>query len=410
MTRWRNFSIWLGWQWGVRSKKLQKANWLATTVIAAGVFCVIIGVATGKGLQNAIQHKVEDFHGHVQIRSYGEMQTAEAQAFTISPDNLAQIESLIQGKSGGVITSSLKPGMANHSNQMKATLLTGLSDLPKSMEQYLLRGNPPSWATPESPKKEVWISLNIAEYLNLDIDSSFEMYFSRDANSLPTLRYFQVAGIYETGLVEWDSETIFCHESQVQKLNRWEKDEHQAVLLYDNEGLTKSGLDELLSVLPPTLNVFTARDDYPQMYQWLDLFDMNILLLGAILFFVAAANSVVVVLIRIIERQTSIGILQTMGFSITNLKISIITLLSRSLFTGMLIGNALAFSLLYIQERYEIIGLDPQTYYVDTVPVFWDWSSFLVINLGIFLAVVIAALLPLKILSKIRPEQVLRMQ
>jgi lipoprotein-releasing system permease protein len=383
---WRNFSIWLGWQWGKRSPKLHRANGLATAVIAAGVFTVVVGIATGDGLQQAIDQKVDEFHGSLQIRGYQQQPTSDALEFTWDEAQAAQVSSSLSDQATEVLSASFKGGLASHGTQK-------------------IHGSLPEW-----PSNEVWISATLAQQLNVAVDSSFEMYFSRDAQSLPTLRYFTVAGIYETGLVEWDAQTIFCHERQVQKLNRWEPNQHQALLLFRSSPFSEAQREALLLTLPVELGVYSARDDYPQLYQWLDLFDTNTWLLGVILTLVAAFNAAVVIFIRIIERRKSVAILRTMGLSSGRLMTSILTLFSRSILWGLLYGNLLAFSLLWTQDRFQFLPLDPQTYYVDAVPVAWNWVGFLVANLLIFIAVLLTSLVPAKILSKILPSQVLRMQ
>lgn len=408
-TRWRKFSIWLGWQWGRRSAKLQKANWLATTVIAAGVFTVVVGISTGTGLQNAIQKKVENFHGTVQIRGYNQGSTTEAQPFNWPASKNAHIRTALSSENIELVSASYKAGMVSHRTQLEGALLMGVSILPQNFSQHLVRGSAPDWEkNPTSTK--VWISTLLAAKLQVDCDSTFEMYFSRDPQSLPTLRYFQVAGIYETGLAEWDAQTIFCNESQIQRLNRWEEDEHQALLIFMKEALTEEQRQDLEMVIPLELSILTARDDHAQLYQWLDLFDTNTWLLGIILTLVAAFNAAVVIFIRIIERKSSIAILRTMGFSSKQLMASILTLFSRSILTGMAIGNALAFILLLLQDQYAWLSLDPATYYVNSVPVAWNWGEFILANGLIFISVLGSAVLPVKILSKILPTQVLRMQ
>ena len=402
---WRNFSIWLGWQWGKRSPKLHRANGLATAVIAAGVFTVLVGIATGDGLQEAIDQKVDEFHGGLQIRGYQQQPSPDALPFTWTKDLSVRFADLLEESPTTLISTCYKGGMASHTSQMVGAQLMGVSALPPGIRKHKTKGELPTW-----PGTGIWLSTTLARELNIDVDSTFEMYFSRDAQSLPTLRYFTVQGLYETGLVEWDAQTIFCHERQVQKLNRWEPDQHQALLLYRSAPFTDKEREGLLLSLPMEMSLYSAREDYPQLYQWLDLFDTNTWILGVILTLVAAFNAAVVIFIRIIERRKSVAILRTMGLSSSRLMISILTLFSRSILWGLLYGNSLAFSFLYLEYQIKFLPLDPQTYYVDAVPVAWNWGGFLWANGLIFTAVLLSSLLPAKILSKILPSQVLRMQ
>ncbi|MFM1884558.1 MAG: hypothetical protein RL168_742 [Bacteroidota bacterium] len=374
-------------------------------MIAAGIFTVLVGIATGDGLQNAIDQKVDEFHGRVQIRGYQQQASPDALPFTWTHEQTMRLRDLAPESSTTLISSSFKGGMAHHAVQMVGAQLMGVSALPPGIVAHRTAGREPQW-----PGTGVWISTALARELQLDVDSTFEMYFSRDAQSLPSLRYFTVEALYETGLVEWDAQTIFCHERQVQKLNRWESDQHQALLLYQTEPFRSNEREALLLSLPMELSLYSAREDYPQLYQWLDLFDTNTWILGVILTLVAAFNAAVVIFIRIIERRKSLAILRTMGLSSNRLMASILTLFSRSIAWGLFYGNVLAFSVLYLEDRFEFLPLDPQTYYVDAVPVAWNWKAFLLANVLIFTTVLLSSLVPAKILSKILPSQVLRMQ
>ena len=364
---------------------------------------MLVGIATGGGLQDAIDAKMSAFHGQWQVRGYQQPLSADAAAIEISPresDRLTQAYPKAE-----TYTASFKAGMARTENQIVGAQLFGLSTLPSVLEKTKLSGRLPHW-----PSNEVWVSTEFARQLGLALDSSFEMYFSRDPEALPTLRYFTVVGLYSTGMQEWDAQMIFCHERQIQKLNRWEKTSHQALLFHFHTTPEKEDLEAFRQLLPMDWDVYTTRQDFPQLYKWLDLFDNNTWLLGIILTLVAAFNAAVVVFIRVIERRRSLAILRTMGASTRSLIVATLTLFSRSVFLGLLIGNALAVCTLGAQDLWNLLPLDPDTYYVYHVPVKWDWVAFTWANMLIFGAIIGTSWLPAKILSKIHPSQVLRMQ
>ena len=375
---------------------------MASTVIGAGICTVLLGISTGRGLQEAIDHKVATFHGDLQVRGYQQALSADADALPMSDAGVIRMQSTPHGQSGAWHSACFKAGMATTHSQMLGAQLMGLSSLPERVSKSLVAGRLPAW-----PSNEVCLSREMARQLRLDVDSTFEMYFSRDPASLPTLRYYRVAGLYETGLFEWDERIIFVDERQVQKLNRWTSEQHQAWLFY---GATEaSDMDALRALLPLECDVYSPRQDFPQLYQWLDLFDTNTWILGIILTLVAAFNASVVVFIRVIERRKAVAILRAMGLSTGRLTQAMLALFSQSVLKGMLGGNLLALGLLWVQWSSQILPLDPQTYYVDHVPVSWDWSGFLLANLFIITAVLATSVLPAKILSKFHPSQVLRM-
>ncbi len=342
------------------------------------------------------------FHGDVQLRGYQQALTADAQALTLSTAELGRIQNCPELQDGNWHSACTKAGIASTSTQMLGALVMGFSSLPRSVAATLVEGQLPAW-----PSNEVLLSREIARQLHLHVDSTFEMYFSRDPESLPTLRYYRVAGLYETGLLEWDERFIFVDELQVQKLNRWDTTEHQAWLYYGD--IEEKDWAQVRAILPLDLDLYSSRQDFPQLYQWLDLFDINTWILGVILTLVAAFNASVVVFIRVIERRKAIAILRAMGLSQSRLTRAVLSLFSQSVLKGVLGGNALAFGVLWAQWTWHFLPLEPQTYYIDHVPVSWDWSGFFAANLFIIAVVLASSILPAKILSKFRPAQVLRM-
>ncbi len=363
---------------------------------------MIVGMSTGQGLQKAIDRKVATFHGDLQVRGYQQALSADAAPLPLSDADINRIQSNPKGRTGAWHSACFKAGMASTPSQMMGAQLMGFSSLPERISHTLVAGQLPEW-----PSNEVCISREMARQLDLDVDSTFEMYFSRDPASLPTLRYYRVSGLYETGLLEWDESFIFADERQVQKLNRWEAHEHQAWLYYGE--LHGQDIEVLRALLPVECDVYSARQDFPQLYQWLDLFDTNTWILGIILTLVAAFNASVVVFIRVIERRKAVAILRTMGLSTGRLTQAMLALFSQSVLKGVFGGNVLAFCVLWAQWTWKFLPLDPYTYYVDHVPVSWDWFGFAAANLFIITSVLTTSVLPAKILSKFHPSQVLRM-
>lgn len=364
-----------------------------------------MGIATGQGLQEAIDRKVATFHGEVQLRGYQQALSADAQDLFLSPKDIQRIRSLPPFTDGQWFSACFKAGMASANKQMLGAQLMGFDSIPARITEQLVDGRLPRW-----PSNEMLISTEIARQLQLAVDSSFEVYFSRDPSSLPTVRYYTVSGLYHTGLQEWDATMMFCHERQIQKINRWDSSQHQAWVFYGNHPISVEESAALRGILPLDWDVYLPQQDFPQLYQWLDLFDTNTLILGIILTLVAAFNSAVVVFIRVIERRKALAILRTMGLSSNRLTHAMLSLFSRSVIGGVLWGNGLALFLLWAQSTYGFLPLDAETYYVDHVPVSWNWTGFLAANLLIFIAVLGTSILPAKILSKFHPSQVFRMQ
>jgi lipoprotein-releasing system permease protein len=406
--RWRFFSIWLGWRWAKNIQRQKKANVLAISVIGVGIMTIIIGLSTGKGLQFEIEKKIERFHGSYQIRPY---QTAlEGDLYAFSKSQLYIDSNDFFQRYSSILSYHFvawKSGIITFSNQMEGARLFGFDKIPKSISSVDYEGIIPNWS---SDPNAVWISKEMARKLGASLNDQVQMYFSREDRQTPSIRYFNIVGIFNSGISEWEDPLIICSLNTIQKLNKWDFDNSQAVLLF-TENKTSSKQAELLNtIIPIDFEVFTSQDDFPKLYQWINLFDNNTYLLGVILAIVASFNAVVVIFIRIIEKKSSLAILRAIGMPKKSLYKSFITLFSPSILIGLAIGNILAYLLLFVQSNWKLIPLDPITYYISAVPVSWEWIKFLYANILIFIVLIGTTWITSMILSKINPSRVLQSQ
>ncbi len=373
-----------------------------------GILTIIIGLSTGTGLQLEIEKKVERFHGTYQIRPY--QTNLERDLFPFPKSQLFSDSSEFLSRTNSQFSyhfAAWKSGIASFKSQMEGAKLFGLDNIPQSISLITHEGSNPNW---ENSPNSIWISQEMARKLGATISDEIQMYFNREGHSTPALRYFKIVGIFNSGISEWEDQIIICSLGTIQKLNKWQDDQSQAILLYTKGKTSFTEEQSLTNILPIDFDVFTSQEDFPQLYQWINLFDNNTYLLGIVLAIVASFNSVVVMFIRIIEKKSSIAILRAMGMNKFGLYTSFMTLFTPSIVKGLLIGNLSSFSLLFIQYYWGIIPLDPETYYISTVPVAWPWINILNANLFIFITLTLTTWITSMILSKIHPSRVLQSQ
>tara|TARA_B100001142_G_scaffold115109_1_gene117398 strand:+ start:898 stop:2127 length:1230 start_codon:yes stop_codon:yes gene_type:complete len=406
--RWRFFSIWLGWRWAKNIQRQKKANFLAISVIGMGIMTIIIGLSTGGGLQFEIEKKIERFHGSYQIRPY--QTTLEGDLYAFSKSQL-YIDSNKFFERNRSIESyhfvAWKSGIITFSDQMEGARLFGFDKIPESISSVHHEGIIPDWS---NNPNSIWISEEMARKLGASLNDQIQMYFSREGRQNPSIRYFDIVGIFKSGITEWEDPLIICSLKMIQKLNKWDFDNSQAVLLYTKNKISREQAEQLNSTLPVDFEIFTSQDDFPQLYQWINLFDNNTYLLGLILTIVASFNSVVVIFIRIIEKKTSLAILRAIGMRKTSLYKSFMTLFSPSILLGLVLGNILGYLFLFIQSKWGLIPLDPDTYYISVVPVSWPWIKFINANILIFIVLTVTTWITSMILSKINPSRILQSQ
>ena len=406
--RWRFFSIWLGWRWVKNIQRQKKANFLAISVIGVGIMTIIIGLSTGGGLQFEIEKKIERFHGSYQIRPYQTRLEGDLYAFSKSQLYIDSNKFFERNRS---IESyhfvAWKSGIITFSEQMEGARLFGFDKIPESISSVNHEGIIPNWS---NNPNSIWISEEMARKLGASLNDQIQMYFSREGRQNPSIRYFDIVGIFKSGITEWEDPLIICSLNTIQKLNKWDFDNSQAVLLYTKNKISKEQAEQLNSTLPVNFEIFTSQDDFPQLYQWINLFDNNTYLLGLILTIVASFNSVVVIFIRIIEKKTSLAILRAIGMRKTSLYKSFMTLFSPSILLGLVLGNILGYLFLFIQSKWGLIPLDPDTYYISVVPVSWPWIKFINANIFIFIVLTVTTWITSMILSKINPSRILQSQ
>ena len=259
----------------------------------------------------------------------------------------------------------------------------------------------------------VVLSENTARLLRLGIGDRFTMYFIQDP---PRARTFEIQGIYNTSLEEFDQLYIFADIKQVQRLNDWDRGEVSGfeVLLdrMDQLPFLAGEIRELVSFDfledGGRLKVETIEEKYSQIFDWLNLQDMNVIILILLMVIVAGFNMISGLLILILERTNMIGILKALGT--TNTSIRKIFLYQSGYLTlmGLLWGNLIGLTLCVVQQHFHLISLDPSSYYLDTVPINLNLFHVLLLNIGTMAITFIFLLLPSMIIARISPEKSIR--
>lgn len=368
---------------------------------------MIVSVAIVTGFQQEIRAKVIGFGAHIQISKNDDNHSLESEAIDVNAEYVKEVLELPEVKYVQAVAS--KPGIIKSGDAIEGVVYKGFPAGYDStfLLQNLVRGRLPALRADDA-SKEVMISSTHARLLGLDVDSSFVMYFVQDP---PKARKFTVAGIYNTGLgeQEFDKRFIFGDLRVVQKLNRWE--ENQAGALEVNLKDFKR-LDELETTIyrmvPADLTADSITRRYPQIFGWLDLMDTNVYIIITLMLVVSVINMITSLLIMILERTRTIGLLKTLGG--TNQLIIQIFLrqAARIIGTGLLIGNLLGLGFCLLQQSTGLVTLNQETYYLSVVPVHIELWHVLVLNAFSFLVCLGILLLPAFIVTRIRPARVIR--
>jgi lipoprotein-releasing system permease protein len=368
---------------------------------------MIVSVAIVTGFQQEIRAKVIGFGAHIQISNHDDNHSLETEALDINAEYVSKVLAISGVDNIQAVAS--KPGIIKSGDAIEGVVYKGFASNynTKFLQQHLVRGRLPAFPADEA-SKEVLISSTHARLLGLDVDSSFIMYFVQDP---PKARKFSISGIYNTGLgeQEFDKRFIFGDLRVVQKLNRWEA--NQAGALEVNLKDFKR-LDEfetiIYQMIPANLTADSITRRYPQIFSWLELMDTNVYIIITLMMLVSVINMITSLLIMILERTRTIGILKTLGGT-NGLIIKIFLRQAAAIIgTGLLAGNILGIGFCLFQQETGLVSLNQETYYLSVVPIRLELWHLLALNAFCFVVCMIILLLPAWIVTRIRPARVIR--
>lgn len=368
---------------------------------------MIISVATGTGLQKAIQNKLVGFTGHIQITKF-DLNTSYQNA-PISTEQgfypAAPFEDVLH-----IQKYATKAGIIKGKDDFEGVVLKGISndyDL-SYIKQHMQKGVIPYFSG-NTKSDSIIISKEIANLLNIKVTDTAQMFFMRPAPKPPRIRNFVVSGIYETGLADIDKTFVIGDFNQVRKLNRWEENEAGGfeLILGSMKDLNQKTSD-IRAAIPFDLTAESVRQRHEKVFQWIELFDLNIYLIITIMVVVAIIQMVMSLLIVILEKTRFIGILKTLGSSNRSVRNIFLRQSAYSIGKGLLLGNILGLGFCYIQQLTGFIKLDQTTYYVQEVPIDINWIYIVALNTGTFLFCMLALIIPSLLISRINPINALR--
>ncbi len=375
---------------------------IAIISISLGLAVMIISMAVVTGFQNEIRNKVIGFGGHIQITNYDYNISFETRPVSSRQDFLEELKALESVRHVQVFAT--KPGIIKTDEDIHGIILKGIGpDFDWSFfSEKLVEGT--TLEMTESQRSEgVVISQLIARRMQLNVGDDLFLYFIQDP---PRVRRLSIEGIYDTGLEELDRFFVLGDIRHIQRLNDWESDQIGGfeVLVSDFEAIQHAYWD-ILEIVPYHLDVKSIRDLYPQIFDWLSLLDMNVYVIIVLMILVAGINMITTLLISVLEKTNTIGILKALGGS--NLMIRKVFLYHAGMLItrGLFWGNVTGLLLLLIQSQFGVITLSPESYYVTEVPVNLKISHLLYLNAGTFMISVGMLLLPSYIISRISPAK-----
>ncbi len=382
---------------------------LAVTSVALAIIVMLIAWAVVVGFKNQIRDKVIGFVAPIQVQSLDRNESVEETAFALDSLTISRING-IPGIERYQMTAD-KAGMIKTEDEIQGVILKGVDHQYdwSYFANYLIEGEVPTYAEDER-STEVLLSKVVADKMLLGVGDDVRVWFI-DQDMQAKGRKFTVKGIFETGLYEFDERYVFADLNQVRKLNGWASDECGRIEICLSEGADVDEVNQKLYYsLPHNLYSTTARQSNPQIFDWLDLLDTNVWLIMALMFLVAGITVVSMLLIIIIERTSTIGLMKAMGASNKFVRDIFLIRSLRLLLIGMVIGNVIGLGFCFLQQYTGLIKLDAATYYLSAVPIEMHLSTVLAINVGTLALWVLMLLIPTSVINRISPTKSIRFE
>lgn len=381
---------------------------IAIAAIAIGMIMMIVSIATGMGLQQKIRQKVSAFNGHVIITNYDDNQSeVSVEPISLHQDFYPKFKS-VEGISH-VQAVATKAGIIRTEKAFEGIVFKGVGkDFQwENLQEYIIKGRIPNLKANLNP--EVIISEYLASRLQLKVGDKFNTFFMKEEGKLPNLRNFKIVGIYNSGFQEFDATYIIGDIRHIQRINKWQKDQVGAFEVFvDDFSKIKEKGEEIYAEIPPTYNSVTIEEKYFNIFEWLKLFDFNIVVILIIMIVVATINMVVALLVLILERTQMIGILKAVGANNWSIRKIFLYNAGYLILRGLLFGNLIGIGVLLIQKYFGVIKLNPENYYVTQAPVAIDIPYIVALNLGTVLVCLLVLLIPSYIITKISPVKAIR--
>lgn len=391
---------------------------IAVVSIALGVLVMVMAVCILRGFQGEIASKVVGFGSHLTVSNFASSPAYQEEPIVLDSTLVERIQRVPGVRH--IQYFATKGGMVKTAEQIYGIMFRGLSaDYDTTFfASNLVEGRLPMFSRASGfsgtsgetgTSTDVLVSSTIASRLRLKVGDKMRTYFW--GGDTPRSRAFTVCGIYNTDLTEFDELYVVGDLRQVQRLNEWEANQVGGYeVLVDNFDRLDDIARNVERELPYDYSVQTIREANPALFAWLDLLNSNITLILVIMSLVCAVAIVSALLIMIFEKGRTIGLLKALGATNASVRRIFLIKASRLIAEGILIGDAVALALCVVQQQWQVVKLDAESYSMTHVPVDIDPMIFLLVSLGTLAACLLALLLPAAYISHITPAQAVKIE
>lgn len=400
------FELFLASKLKTTCSKDQKASTPSLTIATIGmtlaVVIMILSINIIYGFKKEISHKIYEIDAHIRVYD---------NYLLVNNANYTTIDSIIPNKEVSKIKSIYKivekPAILKTNTNFIGIIYKGVDKRFDwdCFNKSIINGNLPRNIN------DVLISKNVAKKLNLKLGDKIPAYFIDDKIKV---RNCSIVGIYCTNLAEFDNVYVIGNIEQIENLNfnNGNTTEYWGIKCADTRDINDYSY-HIHAILNKDYSKYTISNTYGQngqLFTWLDLLDMNVVIIIVIMILVTTFTLISSLLMIVLERINMIGILKALGAENKSIRKIFIYITNKLILKSLILGNVIAIVISLLQERYHLISLDSETYYIDFVPVSINWAMILVLNISVVIVSYISLLAPSHIITKIEPSKSIKFE
>jgi lipoprotein-releasing system permease protein len=374
----------------------------ATTV---GIAAMIITLCFVNGFQQTVADKVYSFWGHIRVQHFEPDKSMMAEEVPINRDST--VEKLIdsQKEVTKIQAFATKSAVLEFHKNIEGVLLKGIEANydSSSIKPFITRGN---WIhfSDSSYSKEIMVSEQIANLLNIQLNDTVTVYFVGTNETNTSYRKLVVSGLYKTGIEEYDKVFLLADLKLIARINNWTEDQIGGYEIFIDQEFNKDSVNEqLMSNLPTEWMSRTVASIYPNIFDWLDIQNMNRNVIFIIMAVVAIINMISCLLILILERTRMIGVFKALGAKDQNIIQIFLYYAAVIALRGIIGGFIIGMGLVLLQQYTGFISLDESSYYVKTAPVQIIWWQIIAVCITTFMVSFVVMLIPALLVKKVNP-------
>lgn len=402
---------------GTKRDTSSSSTIIAVAGVAIAIIVMALTLSVVLGFKNQIREKVTGFESQITINPATDYTTGEIEHTISFSDTLKNIilPSLANCDSATISLTLKQPGIIKTDENFIGLVFKGIDN---TSNNSFIKGNliEGSDFGSDSCKNDIVVSSTTASALNLSLGERVNTYFFSNGNI--RARKFKIAGIYNSNFGEYDKLIAYAPLNTLQRIANLDSLSGTSIEIngIDNESIYNKSYElqsainqavysQQLKKIYSVSNVYNSGAMY---FNWLDLLDMNVVVILILMSCVSAITLISCLFIIILERVRTIGLLKSLGATNTQIKRVFIYMTQRLVLRGMLLGNIISLAFIYLQYYFHIIPLDPEAYYLNFVPVEINWLHIILLNIGVITISSLILILPSHIVSKISPAQTMK--